>query len=138
MADETTRKLLKILIGAAWIDGEVQVEERQYLQKMAQEQGLTEDPELRPLLYELVQVQPEQCYGWIKDYLGPHPTEDACQTLLESISGLIYSDGSVAIEEAKLLTHLQSVQAEYGDQPLPKQMLHAVQSLYRKWVGDQT
>ncbi|MEM8602820.1 MAG: TerB family tellurite resistance protein [Cyanobacteria bacterium P01_H01_bin.121] len=137
MSDNPNRTLLKILIGAAWIDGEVQAEERQYLQKMAQEQGLTEDPEIRPLLFELVQVQPEQCYTWIEEYLGPQPADEAYQTLLESISALIYSDGSVAIEEARLLTHLQAAQGDSNGKTRPTQVLQAVQSLYRKWVGDQ-
>jgi uncharacterized tellurite resistance protein B-like protein len=134
--DTKTKSLLKILIGAAWIDGEIQQEERDYLRKKAQDQGLAEDPEIRPLLYELVQVQPELCYRWVEEYLGTHPSPEACQELLESLSGLIYSDGSVEIEEAKLLNRIQEINANNQDFS-PNMILAVIQKLYQRWVGEK-
>ena len=131
-----TKALLKILIGAAWLDGEVQMEEREYLRAMAKSQNLDQDPEIRPLLYELVQVQPNQCYQWVENYLGNMPSQEDCQSLIEALSGLIYSDGSVEVEEAKLLTHVQEIQAQGGS--IPKVMLKSVQQLDRRWVGEAT
>ncbi|HCF27125.1 MAG TPA: Tellurite resistance protein TerB, partial [Cyanobacteria bacterium UBA11049] len=55
------KNLVKILIGAAWLDGKVQPEERQYLDRIAQEKNLADDPDIRPLLYELKTVQPTEC-----------------------------------------------------------------------------
>jgi uncharacterized tellurite resistance protein B-like protein len=134
-ADAKTKGLFKILIGAAWIDGEIQPEEREYLRKKAQEEGLAEDPEIRPLLYELVQVQPDLCYRWVEEYLGANPAPEACQELLESLSGLIYSDGSVEIEEAKLLNRIQELNESSKDFS-PNVVLKSIQKLYRRWVGD--
>lgn len=135
MAVETrTKTLLKILIGAAWIDGSIQVEERQYLRKLAQEQGLADDPDLKPFLYELVQVKPAQCYAWIDEYLGK-PDAKRCSDLLEAISGLIYSDGSVEVEEAKLLNRIQEIEATCSiEQPNAKAILASIQGLYRNWL----
>ena len=48
-----TKQLLKILIGAAWLDGVIQTEERQYLRKLAAEYELEADLELQALLSEL-------------------------------------------------------------------------------------
>ena len=45
------KNLVKILIGAAWIDGKIQPEERQYLREIAQAKGLASDPEIKPWLY---------------------------------------------------------------------------------------
>lgn len=136
MAVETrTKILLKILIGAAWIDGTIQTEERQYLRHLAQEQGLADDPELKPYLYELVQVKPDQCNRWIAEYLGNRPSSERCSDLLEALSGLIYSDGTVEVEEAKLLNRVQEIEAACGVEPLsPSAILGSVQALYRNWL----
>ncbi|MFN5513370.1 MAG: TerB family tellurite resistance protein, partial [Cyanobacteriota bacterium] len=68
-----TPQLLKILIGAAWIDGVIQPEERQYLQKIAADAHLEEEPEIQVLLSELKPVSAGDCYQWLQDYCGGHP-----------------------------------------------------------------
>ncbi|MBO3459749.1 TerB family tellurite resistance protein [Aetokthonos hydrillicola Thurmond2011] len=132
------KSLIKILIGAAWIDGRIQSEERQYLRRIAQENGVADDPEIQPWLYELVSVQPAQCYDWVKEYLGDRPTAEDYQNLIEALSGLIYSDGEVAIEEAKLLTKLQTLSKDNeSTQPGHNTILKQIQKLYRRWVEVQ-
>ncbi|MBD2775927.1 TerB family tellurite resistance protein [Iningainema tapete] len=136
--NSSVKNLIKILIGAAWIDGRIQPEERQYLHQIAQEKGLAEDPEIRPLLNELVSVQPSQCYEWVKQYLGDFPSAAECQNLIEALSGLIYSDGDVAIEEAKLLTKLQQISSDHeSTQAGYNSVLKQIQKLYRRWVEVQ-
>ncbi len=134
----SVKNLMKILIGSAWLDGRIQPEERQYLYKVAQEKNVADDPDIKPLLYELKTVQPSECYEWVKEYLGDRPSAEDCQNLLEAISGLIYSDGEVAIEEAKLLTKLQSLNPENGSfQSGDTKVLKQIQKLYRRWVESQ-
>ncbi|GAB1543324.1 hypothetical protein NUACC21_59980 [Scytonema sp. NUACC21] len=134
----SVNQLVKILIGAAWIDGRIQPEERQYLRKVAQDKGVAHDPEIQPWLYELVAVQPEQFYEWVKEYLGDNPSQEQCQSLIEAIGGLIYSDGEVAAEEAKLLTKLQGIsEASDSTQPRYNAILKQIQKLYRRWVEVQ-
>ena len=41
-------KLVKLLIGSAWLDGKIQPEERTYLNRIAQEKGVAQDPEISP------------------------------------------------------------------------------------------
>ncbi len=131
-----TITLLKVLIGAAWIDGNVQPEERQYLRRLAEEQGLQNNAELRPLLYELVQVKPEQCYQWVEDYLAEEKNPEACHNLLEAISGLIYSDGTVEVEEARLLNRIQAIDSACGTGANSAQrILTAVRKLYQNWLA---
>lgn len=131
------KNLVKILIGSAWLDGKIQAEERKYLHQIAQEKNVADDPEIRPFLYELKTVQPSQCYEWVKEYLGDRPKPEDCQNLIEAISGLIYSDGEVAIEEAKLLTKLQSFKQENGNSSGHTAVLKRIQKLYRRWVETQ-
>ncbi len=138
VTDANVKNLVKILIGAAWIDGRIQPEERQYLREIAQAKGLATDPEIKPWLYELVPVQPKQCYNWVEEYLGDRPSLEDCENLIEAISGLIYSDGEVAIEEARLLTKLQELaKINELNQPAYTTLLKQIQKLYRRWVEVQ-
>jgi uncharacterized tellurite resistance protein B-like protein len=132
----STKQLLKILIGAAWIDGKVQPQEQQYLQRIAQQKGLLEDPELKPWLYSLRSVSEEECYRWVDEYLGRRPAPEDCQILLEAISGLVYSDGEVDSAEARLLMQVQQKESDLTASPdLHATIVRAIQKLYRKWVS---
>ncbi|XGV99880.1 MAG: TerB family tellurite resistance protein [Leptolyngbya sp. BL-A-14] len=134
--DSKTKTLLKILIGVAWIDGQIQPEEREYLHRIVKEKGLQNEPEIQPLLYEFRPVKPAECYGWVNEYLGDHPTSEACQHLIEAISGLIYSDGSVDSSEAKLLTDLQHLDpAQVAADPGKSPVLTAIRNVYQRWVS---
>ena len=101
---------VKILIGVAWLDGKIQPE--------SLKRGVEDDRETQPLLHELRAVKPEECYQWLRNHLGDRPTSETCQNLIESISALIYSDGTVAIKEAKLLSRLQLIDTNSGAQSL--------------------
>ena len=128
----STKQLFKILIGAAWIDGTVQAEERVYLEKMATSLDLADDPEVQSLLSASSPVNPEDCYEWLGEYLGAYPTTDDYNRLLEAISAIIYSDDNVDTEEAKLLTRLQIMAPT--DEPAPSafgKLLKSINSLYR-------
>lgn len=138
VANSSVKQLVKILIGAAWIDGKIQPEERDYLQRMAKEKGVAEDPEIQPLLYELRAVLPDECYTWVKEYLGDRPDPEDYQRLIEALSALIYSDGEVATEEAKLLTRLQLLDPAMAlSKSSNNNILKAIQKLYRRWIDQQ-
>ncbi len=135
VSNPDVKQLLKILIAAAWIDGRIQPEERQYLQQIAKEKDIATDPEIKPWLYELVPVKPEECYEWVKEYLGNSPSTEQCQYLIQEIGGLIYSDGEVAIEEAKLLAKIQDLSDKSGsNQGKLNVILKQVQKMYRRWI----
>lgn len=137
-ANPRVKQLVKILIGAAWIDGKIQQEEREYLQRVAKEKGVADDPEIQPLLYELRAVLPDECYAWVKEYLGDRPDPEDYQRLIEALSALIYSDGEVATEEAKLLTRLQLLDpATETPKSGMNNVLNAIQKLYRRWIDKQ-
>lgn len=136
LANSNVKSLVKILIAAAWLDGRVQPEERQYLYQIAKAKGVDKDPEIHPFLYELRPVQPNECYAWVQEYLGDRPSSEDCQNLIEALSGLIYSDGEVAIEEARLLTKLQQLsQTHDSSSSAQSAILQQIQKLYRRWVA---
>lgn len=134
--DPKVKTLLKILIGVAWIDGEIQPEEREYLHRIVQEKGLENDSDVQPLLSEARPVKPAECYSWVNEYLGDRPTAEACQQLIEAISGLIYSDGTVDSNEAKLLTDLQRLApANNVFEPGQSPVLAAIRKVYQRWIS---
>jgi len=134
--DPKVTTLLKILIGVAWIDGQIQPEEREYLHRIAKEKGLENEPELQPLLQEFRPVKAAECYSWVNEYLGDQPTSEACQQLIEAISGLIYSDGTVDTSEAKLLTDLQLLDTAHPpSESVKSSMLTAIRNIYQRWVA---
>lgn len=139
VSNSSVKNLVKILIGSAWIDGIIQPEERQYLKELAKEKGVADDPEIKPFLYELVPVKVSDCYAWVREYLGDSPTTEDCQNLIQSISGLIYSDGEVAVEEGKLLTRLQNLSNESdSNHSTINVILKQIQKLYKRCVEVQS
>ncbi|MDJ0844744.1 TerB family tellurite resistance protein [Crocosphaera sp.] len=137
-AHNKNKQLLKILIGAAWIDGIIQVEEREYLKRMAERHGLSEESDLKDLLSELKPVQPNQCYQWLEEYLGDNPSTNDYQELLETLSALIYSDGDVQMQEAQLLTKLQLLDpAQDSPKSALDKILKTIQKLYKKAVDQK-
>jgi hypothetical protein len=125
------RSLMKILIGVAWLDGEIQPQERQYLAKVAQSHQLDVDPEVEKLLTGTRKVSITECEQWIKDYLGDRSIHDD-DGLIEAISGLIYSDGDVATAEAQLLVNIQSQSS--SPPPNRQPLTTKIRQLYHNWL----
>ncbi len=134
---KNAKQLLKILIGAAWLDGKVQPEEQQRLQKIAQQKGLSDDAELNPWINGLRAVSTEECHCWIDEYLGEQPAPEEVQQLLEEISGLIYSDGDVDSAEAQFLMEIQQKEVlAASNSSLHNTITQSIQNLYRRWVRE--
>ncbi len=133
---DKTKQLMKILVGAAWIDGIIQPEEREYLKQKATENQLENDSEIKSLLSEIKPVNAQECYQWLQDYLGENPTTNDYENLLDGISALVYSDGDIDIQEAKLLSRLQDFEPESDDgKSFVKQILKRIRQLYTKAIA---
>lgn len=103
------RDLLEILVAIAWIDGEIQAEEREFLEKIAREHNLKSPTELQDLFKKHRNSSAEKCYQLLEKYLGSNPNPTAYENLLSAVSKLIYSDDDIATEEAALLTKIQNL-----------------------------
>ncbi|MGB2925979.1 MAG: TerB family tellurite resistance protein [Limnothrix sp.] len=134
---DKNKQLFKILCSAAWIDGEIQTEERQYLHNMAEQHNLAEDPEIRALLCEAVQSKPDECYRLVEEYVGDQATETEYQELVDAVSKLVYSDSVIDTEEAKLLNRIQSLETEVKTQKSPFQLaLKSIRKLYKGAIAE--
>jgi uncharacterized tellurite resistance protein B-like protein len=130
-----SHKLLKVLIGVAWIDGQVQDTERSLILRLAKEQGLAEDPEIIDLLNNNDRpIQLTECQSWINDYLGDRPSPANYQQLLEALSSIIYSDSDVATAEAQLLMNYQQLdpQLQPADLSVGQTILAKLRTVYQK------
>lgn len=135
--ENKTKLLIKILVGTAWIDGIIQPQERQYLQKVVSENNLSDDAEIKSLLSEIKPVNASQCYEWLDEYLGKNPTIKDYENLFDAISALIYSDGDVDIQEAKLLNRLQNLDPNtHTKKSILDQILTSVKQLYQRSISD--
>ena len=133
------QKLLKILIGAAWIDGVMESAERKYLGRVAKELKLANDPDIKYLLSEIKQVTPNECYQWIEEYTTDNPNIKDYQDLLEKISGLIYSDGYVDIRETKLMKKVQLCDPTKNScTNILDKVLKRIQKMYRQAIQEQS
>jgi uncharacterized tellurite resistance protein B-like protein len=126
-----SRLLIKILISVAWLDGEIQPQEREYLAKIIQTHQLDGAADIDSLLAGKLKISVAECEQSIQAYLGDRPIHDD-DRLIEAISGLIYSDGDVAMAEAKLLVNIQSVPSST---PSTKPaLIDNIRQLYHNWL----
>ena len=108
------KQLLKLLIGVAWIDGVLEPGEQAFLQRMVNEKGLADDPEIKSLLLVDKPVQLEECYGWLQAYLGNHSEDKDFQELYEALESLMYSDGALDSQEKELVAELAATDVANG------------------------
>lgn len=99
------QQLLKVLFGAAWLDGILEPGEKLYLQQLANEKGLTEDPEIKTLLAGK-QVPALEAYDYLQAYLGTNPSDEDYDELCKSLETLVALDSVVENVEAEFLASI--------------------------------
>ena len=135
---EGDRGLLEILVSIAWIDGEIQPEEKKLLEKITVENDMGSAGELPKLFAQYQNSSTEQCYRLIEEYVGSNPDIADYNNLLNAVSKLIYSDDDIATEEAELLTKIQNLdpQGSQKDSALDR-VIDKIQQLYQKALKQQ-
>ena len=94
------RLILKILIGAAWADRQLEPQEVEYIKTILQRYQLTDDVELLELLG--TPIPPEQTDLWILTYLQDS-TEEERMKLLAQMGEVLIADNIVSDLEHELL-----------------------------------
>lgn len=132
LTNSDNQDLFKILVAVAWIDGEVQPEERKFLEKIAAEQNLESTLEIQGLLSSHQATSTTKVYELLREYLGSNPSSDDYHDLLSAVSTLIYSDNDIAIEEASLLTEMQNLDPSNSVNPsVFDKLISKIQKLYQ-------
>ena len=132
------RDLLEILVSIAWIDGEIQPEEKKLLEKITVENDMASAGELPKLFAQYQNASTDQCYRSIEKYVGSNPDIADYNNLLNAVSQLIYSDNDIATEEAELLTKLQNLDPQHSQQNSTlDRVIGKIQQLYQKALKQQ-
>jgi hypothetical protein len=108
------KQLVQIVIGSAWVDGQIGVQETAYLSQLLQRYGLANDPDLQRSLTTSIPIQ--QTEQWIREYLFG-TTEAERQQALVAIAKLLIVDDTVTDTEHQLLDDYYTLMAEVP--PLP-------------------
>ena len=138
MANSTKsdRDLLEILVAVAWIDGEIQPEERKFIENIAVEQNIESVEKVEDLLSNYRDSSLQQCYQLLEQYLGNSPEPDDYNNLLSAVSSLIYSDNDIATEEANLLTTIQNIDPQNNrKRSTLDKVIGKIQKLYKAGLG---
>ena len=123
--------LFNILVAVAWIDGEIQPEEKKFLETIAKRQNLASS-QIEELLATPQVTTTAQCYQLFHEYLGLHPAAEDYQNLLSAVSSLIYSDNDIATEEASLLTQMQNLNSkELNSNSTFDKLIAKIQKIYK-------
>ncbi len=110
---------LKVLIGAAWADGQIQPEEFPALKQAIVELDLVDHPEIRAWIRS--PSSPEDYRRCLSDYLALHPTQAERHELLSLVTKVIYSDDEVSVEEAYILDEMRTLLSDLeGEDSMPR------------------
>lgn len=112
LAKNNSQELLEILVAIAWIDGEIQPEEREFLAQIVAEQNIASTGKLQDLIANYQGASLAKCYQLLEKYLGDNPNPTDYENLVTAVSKLIYSDDNIATEEALILTQIQNLNPE--------------------------
>ncbi len=125
----SSEQLFRILVAIAWIDGEIQPQEREYLHNIATSRKLIHNQEIQKLLSFSSPISIAQCNNWIDNYLEHNPTQESCRNLISEIAALVYCDDNIDVEEAKILVKLETYPSSH--QRL-QTTLNTIRNIYRK------
>jgi uncharacterized tellurite resistance protein B-like protein len=100
--------MLKIVVGSAWSDGQLDPLEVSYLHALIRRYGLEQDAELQVLLQE--PIPKDQTEHWMLEYLSQADTEHRMH-LLTALGNLLLADDRVSEEEHALLEEYHTLMA---------------------------
>ena len=112
--EQHNKLLLKIVIGAAWIDRHLAAEEVEYLQKLLEQYQLHLDFELQQLLQTPIPFS--QTENWIVEYLEDTTDKERLR-LLSAIANMVMADENVSEIEHELLDEYYELMARIPPHP---------------------
>lgn len=104
------KQLLKVLFSVAWLDGVLEPGEKLYLQQVANQKRLADDPEIQTLL-EGKPVEPQEAYACLQAYLGTNPSDEDYNELCQSLETIVALDSVVEGIETELLASIPKREA---------------------------
>ncbi len=125
--------LLKIVLGAAWVDGALQPTERAYLQDLLAFYGEAGNAELRALTeHPVLRAQTE---AWMVAYLQEAGAEGR-QKLLAALANMLFADERISPVERELLDEyyamMEVIPVHETHEDLTTHLFHALSGFLKK------
>ncbi len=129
---ETPLIAFRLLVAAAWSDGQLHPAEElvlaRYLQRLP-----VDDLEKRKLIdYLTLQPAADTSHLWIEQFKASHASDPERKELMNALKLLMAADGRVTEQESKLLAEFKEALKEHHDTPA---LLSRVKSWFKKVTG---
>ncbi len=129
---ETPLIAFRLLVAAAWSDGQLHPAEElvlaRYLQRLP-----VDDLEKRKLIdYLTLQPATDTSHLWIEQFKASHASDPERKELMNALKLLMAADGRVTEQESKLLAEFKEALKEHHDTPA---LLSRVKSWFKKVTG---
>ncbi len=119
----------RLLVAAAWLDGEIHPLEATLLAQYLAGLQLTDEMQAREIDYLRLRPAADTSTLWIEQFRQAHPTPTEQERVIAAVKQMMKADGRVVEEEAQLLAKLET--ALHGDHPSLLQRL-------KTWLVDVT
>ncbi len=113
-ASERNLLLLKVVIGSAWVDGQLEPEELDYLKQILERHHLADNYELQAMLKQPIPLDATE--NWIINYLA-RATEQQRDQMLMMVIGVITADGVIDSSEHSFLLEYQGLMSRIPARP---------------------
>ncbi len=130
--------LLRVVIAAAWADGEVQPQEWLSLQKLRR--AVQSHPDTHAEIESLLSapISPRQYRQYVQSFVDLHPSAQDRRALYGWVKQIIYADNEISLEEAYILDQLGALnQTSSGSHPPEDQIATLLQDfkiLLCRWI----
>jgi uncharacterized tellurite resistance protein B-like protein len=104
--------VFRLLVAAAWIDGEIHPAEGLLLAQFLQRLGLAESELEQQKVYLSQRPATDTSALWVAQFQKAHPDRHQRDAALKAVQSILAADGQLLTEEEHLLTQLKTALAE--------------------------
>lgn len=129
---ETPLIAFRLLVAAAWSDGQLHPAEELVLGRYLQRLPVSDAEKSKLIDYLTLQPASDTSHLWIEQFKASHATDPERKELLRGLKLLMAADGRMAEEETQLLAEFKEALKEHHDTPA---LLSRVKSWFKSVTG---
>ncbi|WP_218081230.1 tellurite resistance TerB family protein [Anthocerotibacter panamensis] len=131
---QTSLIAFRLLVAAAWSDGQLHPAEAALLTGFLQRLDLPEEQKLKQIDYLRLQPAVDTSKLWVDQFQKVHPNEQEREAVIWAVKRMLAADGQVTEQEARVLAHLkQALQEDH-----PPSLLQRLKDWLRDLTGQQS
>jgi uncharacterized tellurite resistance protein B-like protein len=129
---ETPLIAFRLLVAAAWSDGQLHPAEELVLGRYLQRLPVSDAEKSKLIDYLTLQPASDTSHLWIEQFKASHATDPERKELLRGLKLLMAADGRMAEEETQLLAEFKEALKDHHDTPA---LLSQVKSWFKSVSG---